>query len=79
MIYTEKVEVGSSDLLGHVKKVLSDLFASRLTLEGTKVTLPNDVDYEVKTKFSDDEAGGAVTIKINWEKIVEATIEEEQF
>ncbi len=61
--------VGSRSEFGdYIKKAIPDLFAGRLVVEGTPVTLPEDTDLDYKVKYDDDEQGGSVSIKVSWEK-----------
>lgn len=54
----------------YIKKAIPDLFAGRLVVEGTPVTLPEDADLDYKVKYDNDEEGGSVTIKVSWDKEV---------
>lgn len=51
----------------YIKKIIPDLFAGRLTVEGKAVTIPSDLDLDYKIKYDDDEAGGSFTLKVAWE------------
>ncbi|MCX8130442.1 MAG: transcription initiation factor IIE [Clostridia bacterium] len=81
MKYSESNTYTRSDLGGNVKKVISDLLAGRLVVEGQNVDIPEDLDMDVKVKYSVDETGGNVTLKITWDNVVEeeAAPEEEVF
>lgn len=54
----------------YIKKTIPDLFAGRLVVEGTPVTLPEDIDLDYKVKYDDNEEGCSVTIKVSWDKEV---------
>ncbi len=67
MKYQES-NIGSRAEFGeYIKKVIPDLFAGRLIVEGKSVTLPADLDLDYKIKYDDDEAGGSLTFKVAWE------------
>lgn len=53
-----------------IKKAVPDLFAGRLVIEGTPITLPEDAALDYKVKYDDDEQGSSVTIKVSWDKEV---------
>ncbi len=64
----QEANVGSRVEFGeYIKKLIPDLFAGRLAVEGKSVTLPSDLDLDYKVKYDDDETGGSLTIKVAWE------------
>jgi len=48
-----------------------------LTVEGKNVVIPSDRQVDYKIKYSEDEEGAAVTLKISWD-FETATEEEEE-
>lgn len=64
----QEANIGSRAEFGeYIKKVVPDLFAGRLIVEGKTVTLPADLDLDYKVKYDDDDAGGSFTLKVSWE------------
>ncbi len=64
----QEANIGSRTEFGeYIKKVIPDLFAGRLAVEGKTVTLPADLDLDYKVKYDDDDAGGSFTLKVTWE------------
>ncbi|MCX7924098.1 MAG: transcription initiation factor IIE [Clostridia bacterium] len=78
MKYQESNACAKNELGANVKRIISDLLAERLVVEGQHVKFPDDVDLEVKVKFAVDEEGGTLTIKIGWDNYVEEAVEEEE-
>jgi len=54
-----------------IREAIPDLFAGRLKVEGQAVEIP-DTELDYKVKYDDDLEGGSVTIKVSWDKVVEA-------
>ena len=75
----QETNIGSKAEFGdYIKKIVPDLFAGRLAVEGKAVTIPADVELDYKIKYDDGEEGGSVTIKVSWEiPNLELDIEEE--
>lgn len=68
MKYQESFLGSKPEFGDYIKKVIPDLFAGRLVVEGKPVTLPSNTDLDYKVKYDEDEQGGSVTFKVAWEK-----------
>jgi len=67
MKYQES-NIGSRAEFGeYIKKMIPDLFASRLAVEGKTVSIPSDLDLDYKVKYDDDDSSGSFTLKVSWE------------
>ncbi|ABN52314.1 MAG TPA: amphi-Trp domain-containing protein [Hungateiclostridium thermocellum] len=77
MKYQEDFFGTKTELADFVKKVVPELFAGKLTVEGKNVVIPSDRQVDYKIKYSEDEEGAAVTLKISWD-FETATEEEEE-
>jgi len=79
MKYQESFVGSKAEFGDYVKKIIPDLFAGRLAVEGKTVTIPGDVELDYKIKYDEDEEGGSVTIKVSWENPnLDLEIEEEE-
>lgn len=64
----QETNIGSRAEFGeYIKRVIPDLFAGRLAVEGKAVTIPADLELDYKLKYDEDETGGAFTLKVAWE------------
>lgn len=75
----QEANIGSKAEFGdYIKKIVPDLFAGRLAVEGKAVSIPGDVELNYKVKYDDGDEGGSVTIKVSWDNPnLELEIEEE--
>ncbi len=75
----QEANIGSKAEFGdYIKKIIPDLFAGRLAVEGKAVTIPADVVLDYKVKYDESEEGGSVTIKVAWDNPnLDLEIEEE--
>ena len=75
----QEANVGSKAEFGdYIKKIVPELFAGRLAVEGKTVTIPADVDLDYKIKYDESDEGGSVTIKVSWDNPnMDLEIEEE--
>lgn len=64
MKYQEDYVGTKAELSEFIKKVIPELFAGRLTVEGQTVRIPADRDLEYKVKY---DSTGTITIKMSWE------------
>ncbi len=76
MKYQESSISARGDLGINLKKVVNDLLAGKLVVEGQTVEIPEDQDVDIKVKYSSDEEGGNVTIKVGWDFAVEEVADE---
>lgn len=77
MKYQNSFSGGKAEFADFVKKTIPDLFGGRLEVEGQKVNLPADTDFDYKVKYDEDEFGGSFTLKVSWETGVPEEEEEE--
>lgn len=71
MKYTDESQGSKSDFREYLKGVMSNMFGSRLIVEGQCVEIPDDEDLEYKVKYTVDEDGCSLTIKVSWDYDVE--------
>jgi len=71
MKYQNEAIGGAPELKEYLRGVINDLFANRLEVEGQTVELPDEDNLECKVKYSTDEDGSSVTLKISWDNSVE--------
>jgi len=70
--------VGSkAEFADFIKKIIPDLFAGKLSVEGRNVVLPGDRELDYKIKFTEEEDGGAFNLKVSWENTVEEEEDDE--
>ncbi|GAE88048.1 amphi-Trp domain-containing protein [Acetivibrio straminisolvens] len=67
MKYQEDFFGTKSEFADFVKRVVPELFAGKLTVEGKSVSIPTDREIDYKIKYSEDEQGGALTLKVSWD------------
>ncbi len=67
MKYSHGELCSKSELGSILKKLLSQLLSGDLQVEGQYVKIPEDLDFDVKVKYSTDDEGGSLTIKISWD------------
>lgn len=68
MKYQESFVGTRQEFVDFVKKVIPDLFAGRLTIEGKQVSVPSDMEIDYKIKYDEDDDGGSFTLKASWEE-----------
>ena len=79
MKYQEEFTGSKAEFGDFIKKAVPELFAGRMTVEGKTVSLPSDVPLDYKVKYSEDDDGGSVSIKVSWENTnLDFEIEEEE-
>lgn len=71
MKYQQDFLGSKTEFADFVKKTIPELFAGRLDVEGKKVAIPSDCDLDYKVKYSEDETGGSLTIKVSWDTGIE--------
>ncbi|HOM01428.1 MAG TPA: amphi-Trp domain-containing protein [Acetivibrio sp.] len=76
MKYQEDFFGTKTEFADFVKKVVPELFAGKLAVEGKTVAIPADRQVDYKIKYSEDEEGAALTLKVSWD--FETAAEEEQ-
>ena len=64
MKYQEDYVGTKAELSEFIKKVIPELFAGKLSVEGQTVRIPADRDLEYKIKY---DSAGSLTIKMSWE------------
>jgi len=64
MKYQEDYVGTKAELSDFIKKVIPELFAGRLEVEGQAVRIPADRELEYKLKY---DSAGSLTIKMSWE------------
>ncbi len=70
--------VGSkAEFADFIKKIIPDLFAGKLSVEGRNVVLPGFRELDYKIKFTEEEDGGAFNLKVSWENTVEVEEDDE--
>lgn len=67
MKYQENFTGQKADFADYIKKVVPELFGSRLAVEGKTVTIPSDNPLDYKVKYDEQETGGSISIKVSWE------------
>lgn len=67
MKYQETSIGQKSDFADFIKKIVPELFGSRLIVEGKTVSLPSDCDLEYNVKYAVEENGGSFSIKVSWD------------
>jgi hypothetical protein len=77
MKYQESGVGQKSDFAEYIKKIVPDLFGNRLVVEGQTVALPTDCDLDYKVKYSVEETGGSLNIKVSWEYGTDEEVEVE--
>ncbi len=79
MKFSESNTGSKAEFADYIKKIVPDLFAGRLAIEGKTVTIPSDTDLDYKVKFDESDEGGSVSIKVSWDNPnLELEIEEEE-
>ncbi|NLH95908.1 MAG: amphi-Trp domain-containing protein [Clostridiaceae bacterium] len=79
MRYQEDFTGTKAEFADFIKKVVPELFAGRLTVEGKTISIPSDVELDYKIKYDEDAEGGSVSIKVSWENPnLDLEIEEEE-
>ncbi len=78
MKYQEKGIGSKQESLEFLRGMFNKLIKGQLTVEGNQVTLPDDKELEYKIKYDDDEAEGAISIKVTWTKVEELEEAEEE-
>lgn len=76
MKYQQDYLGSKADLAEFVKKIIPELFSSKLVIEGKNVSIPNDRDLDYKVKVDEDEAGGSFSLKVSWNNELEKEDEE---
>ncbi|NLD47263.1 MAG: transcription initiation factor IIE, partial [Clostridiaceae bacterium] len=71
MKYQQDYLGSKADLAEFVKKIIPELFSSKLVIEGKNVSIPNDRDLDYKVKVDEDEAGGSFSLKVSWNNELE--------
>ncbi|RCX12529.1 hypothetical protein DFR58_12133 [Anaerobacterium chartisolvens] len=67
MKYSRGELCSKSELGSILKKLSSQLLSGDLQVEGQYVKIPEGLDLDVKVKYSTNEDGGSLTIKISWD------------
>jgi hypothetical protein len=78
MKYQEGFVGSKNDFADFIKKMVPQLFSSRLVVEGTEVTVPSDRDLDYKMKYDTDEAGGSFTLKVSWDNAPDVEVNTEE-
>lgn len=79
MRYQEDFTGTKAEFADFIKKVVPELFAGRLTVEGKTISIPSDVELDYNIKYDEDAEGGSVSIKVSWENPnLDLEIEEEE-
>lgn len=78
MKYQEKGIGSRQESVEFLRGLFNNLIKGQLTVEGNKVTLPDDKELEYKVKYDDDEAEGSISVKVTWTKIEELEEEDEE-
>jgi len=64
MKYQEDYVGTKAELSEFIKKVIPELFAGKLSVEGQTVRIPADRELEYKIKY---DSAGSLNIKMSWE------------
>jgi len=64
MKYQEDYVGTKAELSDFIKKVIPELFAGKLAIEGQTVRIPADRSLEYKIKY---DSAGSINIKVSWE------------
>jgi amphi-Trp domain-containing protein len=75
MKYQDKYVGSQVEIMGYLKELPKKLMQNILTVEDEKVSIPADKELEYKIKYENDEAEGALAVKISW---TNAEAEEEE-
>ncbi|MCR4434763.1 MAG: amphi-Trp domain-containing protein [Clostridiales bacterium] len=67
MKYQNESQGTKADLKQYLQSVLKDIFGNCLVVEGQNVEIPDEAGLDYKVKYSVDEDGGSLAIKISWE------------
>lgn len=60
--------IGSkAEFADFIKKIIPELFAGRLDVEGRTIVIPGDRDLEYKLKFTEEQDGGSFNLKVSWD------------
>jgi len=66
MNYKEKYTGSKEDFYLFLKEEVVNLFKDKLTVEGNRVLIPDDVELDFQIKIDSDETYGDFTIKVKW-------------
>lgn len=77
MKYQQDFVGSKAEFADFIKKIIPNLFAGKLSVEGRNITLPADRELDYKIKFTEEEQGGAFNLKVSWENDVEEEEDEE--
>lgn len=67
MQYREDFSGNKVEFSEFLKNLFNQMISSPLTVEGQSVSIPNDRPLDYKVKYTTDEEGASVTLKVSWE------------
>ncbi len=67
MQYREDFSGNKAEFSEFLKNLFNQMISNLLTVEGQNVSVPNDRPLDYKVKYTTDEEGASVTLKVSWE------------
>lgn len=67
MQYREDFSGNKVEFSEFLKNLFNQMISNLLTVEGQNVSVPNDRPLDYKVKYTTDEDGASVTLKVSWE------------
>jgi hypothetical protein len=66
MQYREDFSGNKAEFTEFLKNLFNQMISNLLTVEGQNAAIPSDKPLDYKVKYTTDEEGASVTLKVSW-------------